>query len=320
MITDSHAHVYYDRYDDDRDQVLARARAAGVERMIVVGTDVASSRAAFELAARERGLFPTAGIHPHDAAESTPDARREIEALCRREECVAVGESGLDFFKNFAPRDAQLDNFRWQLALARSLELPIVVHCRDAHEDVVALLREQPGVRGVMHCYTLGEPELAPYLELGFYISFSGVVTYPKNVANQAAARAVPEERLLVETDCPFLAPQGHRGQRNEPALARVVLEKLAQRQRRASVRIALTRLEAPQPAAPRVFESFAGPVTTGPAPTCNRRRNRPSRCRCPGPCRHQEPSRPRRTPAAASRRCTRSDRGCCTDTGRLLG
>lgn len=229
MITDSHAHIFWDSFDLDRAQVLERARAAGVERMILVGTNVATSHAAFELARGELGLFPTAGIHPHDSSESTPAARREIEGLCRGSDCVGVGETGLDFFKNFSPRDAQLDNFRWHLALARELSLPIVVHCRDAHDDVVELLREHRGVRGVMHCYTMSELELAPYLELGFYISFSGVVTYPKNEANQRAARAVPGERLLIETDCPYLAPQGHRGSRNEPAFARVVLEKVAE-------------------------------------------------------------------------------------------
>jgi TatD DNase family protein len=229
MITDSHAHIFWDSFDADRAQVLERARAAGVERMILVGTNVATSRAAFELAQRERGLFPTAGIHPHDASESTPEARRGIEALCRRDDCVGVGETGLDFFKNFSPREAQLDNFRWHLALARELALPIVVHCRDAHAETVELLREHRGVRGVMHCYTMSELELPPYLELGFFISFSGVVTYPKNDANQRAARAVPDESLLIETDCPYLAPQGHRGSRNEPALARVVLAKVAE-------------------------------------------------------------------------------------------
>jgi TatD DNase family protein len=149
--------------------------------------------------------------------------------LCREDACVAVGETGLDYFKNFSPRDAQLDNFRWQLGLARELDKPVVVHCRDAHDDVVKLLSEHRGIRGVMHCYTFGPDELPPYLELGFYISFSGVVTYPKNLANQAAARAVPQQRLLVETDCPYLAPEGRRGQRNEPAFVRTVLEKVAE-------------------------------------------------------------------------------------------
>jgi TatD DNase family protein len=229
VITDSHAHVYFERFDADRDEVFARAREAGVTRMVMVGTTVETSRRCFELAAERPGVvFPTAGIHPHDAAEATPEVRRRLEELARREDCVAVGETGLDWFKNLSPREAQLEVFRWQLGLARELGKPVVVHCRDAHDDVVALLREHRGVRGVMHCYTYGEAELEPYLELGMYVSFSGVVTYPKNEANRAAARAVPRERLLVETDCPFLAPQGKRGQRNEPALIREVIAKVA--------------------------------------------------------------------------------------------
>ena len=229
MITDSHAHIYFDSFDADRDAVLARARAAGVTRMLLVGTNVSTSTQCFEFAASGKGIFPRAGIHPHDASDATSEARAAIEGLCRRAECVGVGETGLDYFKEYSPRAAQQDSFRWHLALARELDKPVIVHCREAHDDVVALLREFRGVRGVMHCYTYGEAELAPYLELGFYISFSGVVTYPKNEVNRAAARAVPLERLLVETDCPFLAPQGKRGSRNEPAFVRDVLAHIAQ-------------------------------------------------------------------------------------------
>jgi len=228
MITDSHAHLYWKSFDDDRPAVLARARAAGVGRMIVVGTEVASSRAAFELCAGEAELFPTAGIHPHDAREAGAAERAAIEELCARPECVAVGETGLDWFKQFSPRAEQLDGFLWQLDLARRLAKPVVIHCRDAHADTVRCVAQFPGVRGVMHCYTMGPEELAPYLEAGLFISFSGVVTYPKNGSNRAAAARVPIERLLVETDCPYLAPQGQRGKRNEPAFVVSVLEELA--------------------------------------------------------------------------------------------
>lgn len=228
MITDTHAHVFWKSFDDDRSAVLSRAQAAGVTRLIVPGTDVATSQLAFELCARESGLFPAAGIHPHDASASDATARAAIEELCRRDACVAVGETGLDLFKEFSPRDAQRESFRWHLELARSLDKPVIVHCRDAHEPTVELLRSVPGVRGVMHCYTMGAEELPAYLDLGFHISFSGVVTYPKNERNQEAARAVPLERLLVETDSPYLAPQGFRGQRNEPAHVATVLAHVA--------------------------------------------------------------------------------------------
>lgn len=228
MITDTHAHVFWSEFDADRALVLARARDAGVGRMIIVGTNPQTSRQAFALCEGETGLYPTAGIHPHDCAEHGAESRAQIAALCRKKECVAVGETGLDWFRNLSPRAAQLENFRWHLELARELALPIIVHSREAHEDTLALLSEFRGVRGVMHCYTLGVRELDPYLELGMFISFSGVVTYPKNALNRAAALAVPADRLLVETDCPFLAPHPRRGQRNEPALARLVLEHIA--------------------------------------------------------------------------------------------
>ena len=229
MITDTHAHLFGERFDADREAVIARARAAGVERIVVVGTDVASSRAAFELCAGRAGFYPTAGIHPHDAADSSAEARAVIREMCLRDECVAVGETGLDWYRNLAPRAAQIENFAWHAALALELGKPLIVHCRDAHEDTVAVLRDHRGVRGVMHCYSMGPDELPPYLELGLTISFSGVVTYPKNTANREAARAVPLESIVFETDCPYLAPQSKRGQRNEPALVKETVADVAQ-------------------------------------------------------------------------------------------
>lgn len=229
MITDTHCHIFWKSFDEDRAAVITRAREAGVERMLVVGTDLETSRAAFELCAGEAGLYPTAGVHPHDAEAADAPTRAAIEELCRRPECVAVGESGLDYFKGYSDPAPQRESFRWQLELARELDKPIVVHCRDAHEDVVSAIQAVPGVRGVMHCYSLTELELAPYLDAGFYISFSGVVTYPRNDGNRRAAAAVPQERILVETDCPFLAPQGRRGKRNEPAYVAETLAHVAQ-------------------------------------------------------------------------------------------
>ena len=228
MITDSHAHLFWKNYDEDRETVLERARSSGVERMVIVGTDVPSSQSAFELCAGEPDLFPTAGIHPHDAEGVSASDRATIEDLCRRPECVAVGETGLDYFKEYSPRADQLENFYWHLELARKLDKPIVVHCRDAWEDTARVLREFEGVRGVMHCYTYGPEELPAFLDVDFYISFSGVVTYPKNEANREAAKLVPADRLLVETDCPFLSPQPKRGKRNEPSYVRHVVEILS--------------------------------------------------------------------------------------------
>jgi TatD DNase family protein len=229
VITDTHAHVYWEGLCEDLDGVLQRARARGVERIVVVGTDVASSRAALELCAGRAGLYPTAGLHPHDAAACDASVRAEIERLCALPQCVAVGETGLDFFKQRAPRADQLDAFRWQAGLAARLGKPLVVHSRDAHEETLGVLRSVTGLAGVMHCYTMGPDELPGYLELGFLVSFSGVVTYPRNDANREAARAVPLDRIVFETDCPFLAPQAQRGRwPNEPAFVRDTLEFVA--------------------------------------------------------------------------------------------
>ena len=219
---DSHCHVFREEFDGDIDETLARAASAGVQGMIVVGTTAATSLTALELSAARDShsvrLFGSAGLHPHEAASFDDDEAAKIRALCERDDCVAVGETGLDWFKEWAPREAQLASFRWHLALARELDKPVIIHSRDAHEDTLALVHEFPGVRGVMHCFVMGEAEMAPYLECGLYISFSGIVTFKGSALNQAAARACPVERLLVETDAPFLAPIPHRGKRNEPA------------------------------------------------------------------------------------------------------
>ena len=229
MITDTHSHLFWKRFDEDREDVIARAKAAGVGRMLVVGTTLETSKSSFELAAEHEGLFPTAGVHPHDVVEPDEAIREEIATLCARPECVAVGETGLDYFREYSPHEAQRDWFRWHLELAKLLDKPAIIHCRDAHEDTSRILAEHPGVRAVMHCYSMGEEELTPYLDMGLYISFSGVVTYPKNDDNRAAAGAVPANRLLVETDCPFLAPQPMRGKRNEPAFVTATLEAVAE-------------------------------------------------------------------------------------------
>ena len=234
-LVDSHGHVWWKTFDADRDEVLQRARGAGVRQMLVVGTDVETSLASFALAAEEPDLFPTAGIHPHDAGEGDADPgavaaeRERIEELCRRPECVAVGETGLDHFRNLSPRGAQLDNLYWHLDLARQLDKPVIIHSRDAHEDTARVLTEFRGVRGVLHCYDYGPDELEPYLQAGYFVSFSGIVTYANKGANREAARLVPRERLLVETDCPFLSPQDRRRARNEPANVRRVLEVVAE-------------------------------------------------------------------------------------------
>lgn len=235
MIFDSHTHLYWKSFDDDRDAMLARARDAGVTRMLVIGTEVESSRAALELAHAHDFIWASVGIHPCDVAPEGNNAETlaTIAELARDERCVAIGETGLDYYWDRVPAAPQKESFRWHLELADALAKPVVVHCRDAHDDTHAILRAaleggaHPG--GVMHCFTMGPDELDAYTALDMYISYSGVVTYPRNDANREAARRTPEDRVLVETDCPFLPPQPWRGKRNEPAYVRNVVECIAE-------------------------------------------------------------------------------------------
>jgi TatD DNase family protein len=228
LITDSHTHLTWHDYASDLDAVLARAQEAGVTRMLVVGTNLDTSRQCIELCRRHGELFPTVGIHPHDAAGVGQQDLAELAELCALDECVAVGETGLDFFKEYSPRADQERLFHAHLELALKLDKPVIIHCRDAHPATAEIIAEHPGVRGVMHCYSMGPEELPVYTEAGLHISFSGALTYPANEANREAARAVPAQLLLAETDCPFLAPQGRRGKRNEPAFVAAVVDELA--------------------------------------------------------------------------------------------
>jgi TatD DNase family protein len=217
---DTHAHLHFPDYGDELPAVLARARAAGVRRMLTVGTEAETSRAALALAQREPDVWATAGIHPHDAGEADDAMLGEIERLAGEPRVVAVGEIGLDFFRDLSPRDAQERVFRACLAIARRARKPVVIHCRDAHADVLRILGEERvcDVGGIMHCFS-GDAEIARRcLDLGLLISLAGPVTYPNARALPDVARLVPPDRFVVETDCPFLPPQGYRGKRNEPA------------------------------------------------------------------------------------------------------
>jgi TatD DNase family protein len=229
MITDSHCHLFWNSFQQDLAQTLQRAKDRGVERMVVVGTNVETSKQAKQLADQHENLYATAGIHPHDTEQTGEAERAAIRALAQDPGCVAIGETGLDWFKEYSPREAQIDSFGWHLDLARELDKAVIIHCRDAHQETARMVKEHPLRRGVMHCYTMGPEELEPYLAAGYCISFSGVVTYPRNESNREAVRQVPLDRILVETDCPFLAPQGFRGKRNEPALVAEVLGKVAE-------------------------------------------------------------------------------------------
>lgn len=222
-VVDSHAHLDSGRFQRDLDQVLERARAARVTRIITIGADIGSSRRAVALAAPDRGIFAAVGIHPHDARSCDERALDELRRLARRPGVVAVGEIGLDYYRDLSPRPEQRQALREQLRLAVELKLPVVIHDRQAHQDVMDILDGElgapPPVTVVMHCFS-GGPELArTCLERGYYISLAGPVTYAGATAPREVARIVPAGRLLVETDCPYLTPEPNRKGRNEPAL-----------------------------------------------------------------------------------------------------
>jgi TatD DNase family protein len=218
-LTDTHAHVQMRQFDRDRAAVLQRAREAGVARLICPGVDARTSALAIQLAAEHPGeIFACAGVHPHDSGGFSDATLAEIHALCAREHVVALGEIGLDFYRNLAPAEDQRRAFAAQVALARELDLPIVVHNRDAHDAIMAILRPYGTVRGVWHCF-IGDRRMAEDgLALGMYLSFAGPVTYPANTALADVAAWAPLDRILVETDCPYLTPHPNRRDRNEPA------------------------------------------------------------------------------------------------------
>jgi len=221
-LIDSHCHLDEARFDADREQVIARASAAGVTRMISIGASggMQANHDAIALAARHPGIFATVGIHPHEASTVSPAVIEELARLARGPKVVAIGETGLDYYYDHSPRPAQREVFRQSIQLARTLRLPVVVHLRDAYEDAVTILREESAAEtgGVMHCFSGDRAQAKSFLDLGFDISFSGVVTFKNADELRAVAHMVPADRFLVETDAPFLAPVPYRGKRNEPA------------------------------------------------------------------------------------------------------
>jgi len=221
MIIDSHCHLDFPDFAGDLDAVLERARAAGVERMITIGTKVAKAPGVVAIAERYDDVFFTVGTHPHEAAGEGAEDFAAMRTFAQHPKCVGIGEAGLDYHYDYAPRDVAKRVFRGQIRLARELDLPLVIHARDADDDIAVILAEemaQGGFRAVLHCFTSSRALAEAALALGLMISFSGVVTFKKSEALRAIARDVPLDRILIETDAPYLAPTPHRGRRNEPA------------------------------------------------------------------------------------------------------
>lgn len=223
---DTHAHLDFPHFHGDRNLIISSMREREVWA-INVGVDLQSSQASLDLAAAHPHIFGACGIHPHEAKAAGAETLARLEELLRRG-AVAVGECGLDFYRDLSPRDQQLSLFRAQLRLARKLDLPVILHERAAWAEFVRVLREEGPVRGVLHAFS-GDPSRAQEaLALGLHLGIGGPVTYPKNEALRQALRGVPPERVLLETDCPYLPPQPFRGQRNDPLKVRHVAEALA--------------------------------------------------------------------------------------------
>ena len=230
-LIDTHAHLDEEAFDADRAEVIARAEANGIVRIITIGTTADTSRRALDVAAKFPSVYAAVGIQPNYAAQARAGDWEVVENLASEARVVAIGETGLDRYWDYAPFDVQVDYFQRHIGLARKLELPFVVHCRDAEAETVAELREaarRGPLQGVMHSFTGSLETARACIELGLCISFAGMLTYKKSQALRDVAREIPLERILVETDSPYLAPQPMRGKRNEPSFVRVTANALA--------------------------------------------------------------------------------------------
>jgi len=232
-LIDSHAHIDFPQFADDREAMLERARAAGVSALLAIGTGPGPEKldSALPYADQYDWIYASVGIHPHEAKQVTPQHLEELAKLAKHPKVIAWGEIGLDYFYDHSPRDIQQQVFRDQMALARDAKLPIIIHCRDAWPDCLALIEEvwrPTGIGGILHCFTGTIQEARRGLDAGFMISFAGNSTYPKTQHIRDAAKEVPLDRILIETDSPFLAPQPYRGKRNEPAYVTEVARTLA--------------------------------------------------------------------------------------------
>ena len=240
MLVDSHAHLEGPKFDVDRLEMLERARAAGVVNILAIGsgTGPGTLDCAIRIAEQHDWIYASIGIHPHEAKLATENDYVELDSLTHHPRVIGFGEIGLDYFYNHSPREVQQDVFIRQMEIARAAKLPIIIHCRpsenseNAWDDTIRLIREcwaSTGLAGVLHCFTGEQKHATAALDMGFMISFSGNVTFPKAENIRATARSMPEDRMLIETDSPFLAPVPYRGKRNEPAFVAKTAEKIAE-------------------------------------------------------------------------------------------
>jgi TatD DNase family protein len=232
-LIDSHAHIDFPQFAEDRDAMLDRARTAGVTTLLAIGTGPGPEKldSALPFAEQHDWIYATVGIHPHEAKEVTPSHLDELATLAKHPKVIAWGEIGLDYFYDHSPREVQQRLFRDQMDLAKEAKLPVVIHCRDAWPDCLNILEEvwrPAGLGGILHCFTSTVEDARRGIEMGFLVSFAGNSTYPKTQNLRDVAKALPLEKILIETDAPYLAPQAFRGKRNEPAYVAEVARTLA--------------------------------------------------------------------------------------------
>lgn len=230
VLVDTHAHLDDPQFEHDLEETIRRAVAAGVHFIITVGTNITSSKSAVAIAEAYEGVFAAVGVHPHEAKETDKRTWEELRQLAKHPRVIAIGEIGLDFYRNLSPAPDQRRAFRAQLRMAKELGLPIIVHDRDAHREVLEMLQaDGAGLQGVMHCFSGSLETAQEAIQMGFYISTAGSVTFPNAIRLREVIARVPLERLLVETDCPYLAPMPYRGRRNEPVYLRLIATKVAE-------------------------------------------------------------------------------------------
>ena len=231
MLIDSHAHLQDSQFDADRREVIERARQKGLAHILAIGTTLEDSRKALALAQEDPMIFATVGVHPHDAKSTDESVYAALREMARDRHVVAWGEIGLDYFKNYSPQDFQRKALRRQIEIAREMQLPLVIHNRDAHADLLKILVEEKAseVGGVMHCFSGDRSFAFRCLDLNFFISIAGPITFGKAHDLREVVKEIPLDRLLIETDAPFLTPHPYRGKRNEPAYVEFIAEKIAE-------------------------------------------------------------------------------------------
>ena len=228
MLIDTHCHLDFPEFDHDRDEVIRRAKDNDISHIINIGSSLKGSKRSIELAAKDNSIYATVGIHPHEADSADDYTLNELEGLMSSDKVVAVGEIGLDYYRNFSGHSNQKKLFLTLIKLAKRFDLPIVVHSRQAEEEILEILKEAMPIKAVVHCFSGDEVFLKECLDLGFFISFTCNITYKKSDRLKSLVSLTPVERLFLETDAPFLPPEGFRGKRNEPAYVRYLAQEIA--------------------------------------------------------------------------------------------